>query len=444
MSRHSDARTVSGVRAPHSDRHHNRERRRHPEVRFGAYRLLHRIGTGGMAEVWRAEWHSPQGTPMIVALKRILPNLCERREMVEMFLTEARFAMRLDHPKIVRTFDAGEVDGQPYLAMELIDGIDLSAAWRASSEPLPVGFSVYVVREICRALAYLHSRADENGQPLGLVHRDVSPSNIMLGRDGSVKLCDFGVAKAVATDHRRVTRVGVLKGKLGYMAPEQLAGGRYDHRADLFALGVVLHELLANRRLFKAAEEHMTVALNYACNVPSALDRILLRVLARHPDERFATAEELARVLRHSLEDTDFQRRSAIDVIHARIEAVLARRRARRALGLGAGGAGGGAVLAAAPVAGAGQRPLPAPPEPRTIVPTGDEPIALLPVASEASQRPTAQREAEAPLHVPYKHMLVGLILSFALLSSPPLRSPSLPSSPPGALAALCSSPRRP
>jgi serine/threonine protein kinase len=273
-----------------------------------------------------------------VALKRILPPLCGRREVVDMFLSEARIAMRIDHSKIVRTLDAGEVDGQPYLVMELIDGVDLNAMRRASNDSLPVGFSTHVVREVCRALAYLHRLSNDKGEPLRLVHRDVTPSNVMLARDGAVKLVDFGVAKALGLERARGTRAGVIKGKIGYMAPEQISGGKYDQRADIFAAGVILYELLANRRLFKASSDYVTLELNCACrvmppssanpDVPPELDAIALRALARDPDHRFQRAEDMAHKLHRVLHDLGFSRETVPEIVGERIDALVELRRA--------------------------------------------------------------------------------------------------------------------
>jgi serine/threonine protein kinase len=369
------------------------------DTAFGSYRLQRRIGRGGMAEVWRAEWRRSDGTRERVALKRILPGLCERRDVLDMFLTEARLAMRLAHPKIVRTVDAGEVEGQPYLAMELIAGIDLNALWRAAPDPLPIGFVVSVVKDICRALGYVHRLRDEHDVPLGLVHRDVSPSNVMMARDGSVKLLDFGVAKALGVATLDVTRAGVLKGKFGYMAPEQIRGKGYDQRADVFAAGVVLHELLANRRLFKAEDEYVTLALNHACKiappsaqnpaVPSSLDRVAMRALAKHPEDRYANADEMAHELRRALDDFPCSQKDAAAVVRERAHRIAARRRARKG--------------------------VPRRSEAPTKVPSGDEPVVLAP-ATSVSRVQTAVRMVAGGRALPespsLRQLLAGLILS--------------------------------
>jgi eukaryotic-like serine/threonine-protein kinase len=272
---------------------------------FGPYRLLQLIGRGGMAEVWRACVGGDEAATL--AIKRILPHLCDELPVVEMFLSEARLAMRLRHPNLVATLNAGLLGGQPYIAMELVDGVDLRALLRARPEPLPVSFCVSVVRDLCRALAYVHTLADDDGRALGLIHRDVSHSNVMVQRDGTVKLLDFGVAKAAQLSRMARTRTGEIKGKLGYLAPEVIQAGGYDHRADLFAAGVVLYELLANGRLFEAPDEGALLWLNIQCVVPPpsqrrpevspALDAIVRRALARDSEERYGSGEELARDL---------------------------------------------------------------------------------------------------------------------------------------------------
>jgi serine/threonine-protein kinase len=318
---------------------------------FGPYRLTRLLGRGGMAEVWRAR---PLDGGAAIAVKRILPHLCDELPVVELFLSEARLAARLTHPNLVRTFSAGLLDGRPYIAMELLDGVDLLGLVRASPGRLPVAFSLSVIRDLCRALAYVHSLTDDEGRPLGLIHRDISHSNVMVQRDGTVKLLDFGIAKAALLSRMSRTRTGDLKGKLGYLAPEVIGGGRYDHRADLFAVGVVLYELLVNRRLFDAADEGAVLWLNLHCEVappstvnpalPPALDAIVLRALARDPAQRYADAAELGRDLDGVLAAQPWTAADTAALVRARIappaperdDAVPARRRRRVALGAAA------------------------------------------------------------------------------------------------------------
>jgi serine/threonine protein kinase len=272
--------------------------------RFGNYRLTRMLGCGGMAEVWSGEVLSGERRGQPVALKRILPHLCDDLAVVEMFLSEARLATLLEHPNIIRTYEVGILERRPFIVMEMVSGVDLRQLSAASPEPLPIGFCLAVAIQICEALAYVHAATNRDGSALGLIHRDISPSNVMITRaDGVVKLLDFGVAKAAFTSGLSRTRTGDLKGKLGYMAPELLKEERYDHRADLFSVGVVLYELLVKQRLFKASTEASMLMMNLTCQVsapsrlrpevPAALDRVVLRALSADPERRFGDAAEM-------------------------------------------------------------------------------------------------------------------------------------------------------
>jgi serine/threonine protein kinase len=274
---------------------------------FGRYRLLEPITKGGMAEVWRAKLVGAENFERPMVIKRILPHLCDDPAFVKMFISEARLSARLHHPNIVQVFELGDVDGELFMALEHISGVDLATLMTAAQAPLPPGLCALVAHEVARALAYAHAVSDDDGKPLAIVHRDVSPSNIMLGYDGQVRLCDFGIAKALGV-HVERSRTGGLKGKLSYMAPEVFDGAPFDQRSDLFAVGVVMHEILTGRRLFRSDDELETMALVRACNVPPPsqtnpaippqLERVVLRALARDPAARQANAEELANELR--------------------------------------------------------------------------------------------------------------------------------------------------
>jgi serine/threonine protein kinase len=293
---------------------------------FGGYRLVRMLGCGGMAEVWSGE--EVGGRP--VALKRILPHLCDDLAIVEMFLSEARLATLLKHPNVVRTYEVGILQRQPFIAMELVSGVDLRKLSTVSPEPLPIGFCLAVAIQVCDALAYVHSARDRDGSALGLIHRDISHSNIMLTRQGGVaKLLDFGVAKAALTSGLSRTRTGELKGKLGYMAPELLKEERYDHRADLFSIGVVLYELLVLQRLFKASTEASMLMMNLTCQVsapsklraelPAALDGVVLRALSADPERRYANAGEMADALRVLARDYRWTATQTVALIEARL-----------------------------------------------------------------------------------------------------------------------------
>jgi serine/threonine protein kinase len=299
-------------------------------IPFGKYHLLERLGRGGMAEVWKAKALGPMGYARKLVVKRILPELACDDEFVRMFVEEARLSASLNHRNIVQVYEFGEVGGEYYLAMEWVHGRDLNSILRTMKDrdaAPPVELAAYVTREVCRALAHAHALTDEDGQPLRLIHRDVSPSNVMLGFDGSVKLLDFGIAKALALASENRTQVGVLKGKFGYMAPEQVDadGAEVDHRADLFVAGVVLWEMLTLRRLFKGANDVQTIGMVRDARVvppsmhnpavPPALDAVCMRALARSRADRFADCGEMAAALDEVVHQLKFGADAAARVI---------------------------------------------------------------------------------------------------------------------------------
>jgi serine/threonine-protein kinase len=272
-----------------------------PET-FGKYVLVERIAAGGMAEVFRAVMRGAAGFEKPVALKRILPAFGEEPDFVVLFQDEARIASTLSHANIAQVFDFGEVDGVYYLALELVHGLDLAkflGRLKSLAQPLPLPAAAFIVAEIARGLAYAHeARA-------GLVHRDVSPANILLSRTGEVKIADFGIAKAAGKVHR--TEAGVLMGKLRYMSPEQVEGEDLDGRSDVFSLGIVLYELVTGGPVFsgdpgvKLADLIRTAPIEppSARNpaISPVLDAIVLKALARDRNDRYSTAYELLRDL---------------------------------------------------------------------------------------------------------------------------------------------------
>jgi eukaryotic-like serine/threonine-protein kinase len=277
-----------------------------PTQRFGKYLLVERLGRGGMAEVWKAKILGPAGFQRTVVVKRILPHLAEDPHFVQMFVSEARLSARLSHANIVHVYELGDVDGEYFICMEYVRGRDLVSVMRAHLMRAipPPGLGAFVVRETCRALAYAHALTDDDGRPLRLIHRDVSPSNVMLAFDGSVKLLDFGIAKALSEASENKTQTGTLKGKFGYMSPEQVEGKEIDHRTDLFATGIMLHEVLTGRRLFKGQTDIQTIAMvreaailppsTFNPQVPPELDRICMKALARNLDQRYQRCDEVA------------------------------------------------------------------------------------------------------------------------------------------------------
>jgi serine/threonine-protein kinase len=270
---------------------------------FGPYELIERVASGGMAEVYVARRQGPHGFHKTVAVKRILPQLAQDPEFVAMFVDEARVAATLSHPNIVHVFDFGEQAGELYMAMEYVRGTNAARLVRRAAgrgEVIPLDVCLHIVLSVLRGLAYAHGAKDEAGQLLRLVHRDVSPGNVLVDDSGAVKLTDFGIARAANFERR--TAVGHLKGKLGYMSPEQVLGFELDARSDLFTLGIVLAELLTLRPLFSAHSELEVLTRTRDANIetldetglPPDVDAVLRRALARLPDDRYPTAAAFA------------------------------------------------------------------------------------------------------------------------------------------------------
>jgi serine/threonine protein kinase len=278
----------------------------------GRYELIHRLGHGGMAAVYLGRATGRAGFEKLVAVKVIHPHLAAEQEFVDMFLDEARIAARLHHPHVVEIHDLGDDDGVLFMVMEYVEGETLAALLRQLrklGERLPLSAVLQVVADACEGLSAAHDLTDADGRPMHLVHRDVSPHNLLVSMDGRVKVVDFGIAKA--TGRRSSTRTGQLRGKLAYMSPEQAGGATIDHRTDLFALGAVLWELLVGERLFTAETESETLARVTACEVPDVRERrsglpdgvaaLVERSLARKPEARFATAQDMLREVRVQL-----------------------------------------------------------------------------------------------------------------------------------------------
>jgi hypothetical protein len=274
---------------------------------FGRYKLVEMLGVGGMAEVYLARQRAVTGAAeKVVVLKRILPHLAHDGQFIEMFLQEARLAARIRHPNVVQIYDMGQNQRSYFMAMEYVEGWDLSRLLQSAMKlqrPFPPFLAARICAEVASALDAAHSALDPQGHPAPILHRDVSPHNILISREGAVKLTDFGIAKAL--DNGRLTPTTTLKGKLSYMAPEVVLGfTAVDTRADIFSLGIVLYELLTLEKLFRRASDYATI---YALlhdripllselrpEVPPELDRIGLRVLARDPNDRYPSARTLS------------------------------------------------------------------------------------------------------------------------------------------------------
>jgi TonB family protein len=279
-------------------------------INFGQYLLLEKIATGGMAELFLAKRKGVEGFEKILAIKRILPHMAENEEFVTMFIDEAKLAAQLTHHNICQIFDLGKIDNAYYIAMEYVHGKDLRGILKSSrtkGKPMSVDLAVLVISKIASALDYAHRKRGSNGQPLNLVHRDVSPQNILISYEGEVKLVDFGIAKAATKAH--VTQHGALKGKLLYMSPEQAWGKAVDKRSDIFSLGVVLYELLTGRALFfdendtevtileKVREARITPTREFNRRVPAELEKIVTRALKKNAEDRYQSAYEMQKDL---------------------------------------------------------------------------------------------------------------------------------------------------
>ncbi len=277
--------------------------------KMGKYLLMERLATGGMAEVYRAKAEGAGGFEKQMAIKRILPTYSQNEEFRKMFEYEARLSSMLTHANIVQVYDFNKIGETYLLAMEFVDGKNLRQFINKSKKAnvnFPIEFSIFVLNEVCKGLDYAHAKKDDmTGRPLNIIHRDMSPQNIMLSYEGAVKIVDFGIAKA--KDRADETRSGVIKGKFGYMSPEQANGMPVDHRTDLFSTGIILWELLTGRRLFAAESDLATLRMIQECvvtppskinpRVPAELDKIVMKILSKDLKLRYNSAGDLHRHL---------------------------------------------------------------------------------------------------------------------------------------------------
>ncbi len=297
---------------------------------FGKYSLIRKVGTGGMAEVYLAKTTVAQGLAKTLVIKKIHTAYARSRQFVTMFVDEAKIALGLNHPNIIQVFDFGAVGDTYFLAMELVEGMDLLKLLQEAAKArqrLPYGISAYIVQQLAKGLDYAHRKTDEFGVPLGIVHRDISPQNILLSWDGAVKIVDFGIARARDVHEEQ----GVVKGKFAYMSPEQARGELVDARSDVFAAGIVLFELVCARPLFhgkgkEALELVKSGALprpkDFAPELPASLEGIILKALAFHRDDRYQTARDLQHDLSRFLLEWAQKANTLVD--SASLSAVLA------------------------------------------------------------------------------------------------------------------------
>lgn len=277
---------------------------------FGAYIVHEKLGAGGMASVHIAESKTLRKR---VALKRLHPHVAEDPDLVKSFIHEARLARYLNHPNIARTFDFGQVGESYYMAMELVPGPNLTQLYRqvkATVGTIPLPVSLHMLTQVCDALDYAHNLTDEHGRPLNIIHRDISPPNIIVSNTGTVKLIDFGLAKAARSSIQ--TQVGTIKGKFSYIAPEYLKG-QLDNRVDIWALGVIAWELLTMRRLFEAADDFEVLRMvkempvvppsRHSREVAGELDSIVLTTLERDPRRRWQSASALRTAMQGMIRD---------------------------------------------------------------------------------------------------------------------------------------------
>jgi eukaryotic-like serine/threonine-protein kinase len=271
---------------------------------FGKYLLLERLNVGGMAEVFTAKAFGVEGFERILAIKKILPTMAEDEEFITMFIDEARISVQLNHANVVHIHELGKHDEAYYIAMEYVSGKDLRALlerFRRRREIMPTAMAVFVASKMCEGLDYAHRKKDARGQELHIIHRDVSPQNILLSYEGEVKIIDFGIAKAANRSQK--TQAGILKGKFGYMSPEQVRGQPIDRRSDIFAVGVTLYEMLTGEKLFvgesdfstleKVRNAEVPLPRQFNPDIPAGLEKVVLKSLAREVEDRYQWSSDL-------------------------------------------------------------------------------------------------------------------------------------------------------
>jgi serine/threonine protein kinase len=314
----------------------------HAKARLGRYELLARLATGGMGEIFLARLEGAEGFEKLYVVKRILAHLADDARFRQMLVAEAQIASKMSHPNVCQVFELGETEGQLYIVMEYLEGVSLLPMLRRFSRqqtPLDLGFVAGVTQQVTEAMNYAHELKDRDGGRMGIVHRDLTPSNIFISESGVAKVLDFGIAKARGASTQ--TQEGTVKGKYAYMAPEQLKGSTIDRRVDIFALGVVLYEMLALRRLFQRKTDYLTFRAvmeqpipdirRYRGDLPDGVADALARALDRDPGNRFETARQFGTAILDGMasirpwtqgEISDFVRNNFADEIGKRSQQV--------------------------------------------------------------------------------------------------------------------------
>jgi hypothetical protein len=270
--------------------------------RIGPYRILHKVAQGGMAELFLADYVRQDGFRRKMALKRILPQLAGNSEFIKMFTREARLAALLQHPNVVQIFDYGKIENAYFIAMEYISGKNLKEILTAMNRGLPIEHTVFIISKICKGLYYSHNRRDDDtGEPLKIIHRDISPQNMLISYEGEVKISDFGISKA--RSEPSLTMAGVIKGKLAYLSPEQSLGESVDERTDIYALGLVIYEAISGKKVYAFDTDVEAIRaiptleieplMNVIREVPAELNDIVMKCLAKNKEDRYKNAAAL-------------------------------------------------------------------------------------------------------------------------------------------------------
>lgn len=398
-------------------------------TKFGRYILLDRINVGGMAEVFRGKMAGVEGFERLVALKRILPNIAADPDFVEMFVDEAKLAVQLQHANIAQIYELGKEDDTYFMAMEYVSGVDLRSMWdraRHRNRLLPIAMSCHVMQKVCEGLDAAHRKKDAQGNEISLVHRDVSPQNILISFEGEVKVIDFGIARAANKVSK--TQAGVLKGKFGYMSPEQVRGTDLDNRSDIFACGVVLYELLVGDRLFlgesdfstleKVRNVEMVPPTRLNKNLSPHIERIVMKALAKGREDRYRWASEMAEDLQRYLFTTNqpFARTDLQRYMQQHFKEEITKERSRLDKYATV------TLESLEQEEGRGGRPARTAPEPMTEVASG------LPVQA-ALQQPMGR--------LPSALLSTPLSLTDAVVESPPVAAPPPQAPPPPAASRL-------